>query len=92
MVHADLAHGFAILDRLRARYPHTESVLMDRTILLAHEGRWVSESVPISTPLDHLTDAESHLYHDLAQDTFGPAVRLEQERIRYHTVIASLNG
>ncbi|GAB0102570.1 DUF3322 and DUF2220 domain-containing protein [Nocardia sp. JMUB6875] len=83
-------HGFAILDRLRASHPHTESVLMDRATLLAHEGQWVSEPTPISTPLHHLTDPESDLYHDLLQDTFGPAVRLEQERIRYSAVVAAL--
>ncbi|MGW4249722.1 Wadjet anti-phage system protein JetD domain-containing protein, partial [Nocardia sp. NPDC004722] len=74
-------HGFAILDRLRASHPHTESVLMDRATMLAHEGQWVSEPAPFSTPLNHLTDSESDLYHDLVQDTFGPAAPHRSPRL-----------
>jgi hypothetical protein len=33
-------HGFAILDQLRDHFEHTESFLMDRSTLLAHEVLW----------------------------------------------------
>jgi hypothetical protein len=79
-------HGFAILDRLRQRFPHTRSVLMDRATLLAHEEQWVREPSPVATHLAHLLAAEADLYHDLVEDTFGAAVRLEQERISYPVI------
>ncbi|MBO0852846.1 MAG: hypothetical protein J2P18_03675 [Nocardia sp.] len=83
-------HGFAILDRLRGSFPHTESVLMDRTTLLAHEQHWVRENSPAVAMLDGLRPAEAELYRDLVEDTFGPAVRLEQERIRFSIVESAL--
>ena len=86
------SHGFAILDRLRKTFPHTESVLMDRATLLSHESQWVREQVPVVTTLGYLRPLEAALYRDLVEDTFGPAVRLEQERIRYSAVGAALLG
>ncbi|WP_433562092.1 Wadjet anti-phage system protein JetD domain-containing protein [Nocardia sp. CA-151230] len=83
-------HGFAILDRLRRTFPHTESVLMDRSTLLAHETQWVQENSPTIAILDHLRPAESELYRDLVEHTFGPSVRLEQERIRYASIESAL--
>jgi hypothetical protein len=74
-------HGFAILHQLRAWLPQTRSFLMDRETLLAHRDRWGREDSPTAARLDRLTDAESALYSDLVSDRFGPAVRLEQERI-----------
>ncbi len=32
-------HGFAILNRLRHRFGHARSMLMDRATLLAHRGQ-----------------------------------------------------
>ncbi len=74
-------HGFAILDRLRAWLPQTESVLMDRNTLDAHRDRWVTEDRPASSDLTRLTPAEHDLYADLVGDVLGERVRLEQERI-----------
>ncbi|WP_292827947.1 DUF3322 and DUF2220 domain-containing protein [Microbacterium sp.] len=74
-------HGFGILHRVRAHLPHARSILMDRETLLAHEGRWGSESVPTTTAMTGLDPAETALYTDLVTDRFGSAVRLEQERI-----------
>ncbi|MDP3972430.1 MAG: DUF2220 family protein [Candidatus Nanopelagicales bacterium] len=76
-------HGFVILDRLRSRVPHTRSLLMDRETLLAHRGLWVPEPTPAGRDLSNLTDAEAELYGSLCGDTFGPSVRLEQERIGF---------
>jgi hypothetical protein len=76
-------HGFRILDRLRSHFPQARSMLMDRTTLLAHETQWVTEPSPIRDPLIRLTADEQALYHDLVEDSFGTAVRLEQERVNY---------
>ncbi len=74
-------HGFRILSRLRALFPHCESILMDAETLEANLHRVVTEPAPLVEPLDHLTDPEAQLYVDLQQDRYGPSVRLEQERI-----------
>ena len=83
-------HGFAILDRLRGALPHVRSLLMDRRTLLDHEHAWVQESAPTRHPLPRLTSEESELYRDLAEDMYGPSVRLEQERIPMTSVRAAL--
>jgi hypothetical protein len=76
-------HGFAILDQLRHAWPHTRSLLMDRRTLLAHEAQWVREPKPVNALLDRLGADEADLYRDLVEGTLGPAVRLEQERVRF---------
>ena len=80
-------HGFAILDRLRAWLPQTASFLMDRESLLQHRDRWGSEPSPTSARLDRLDADESALYADLVVDRYGPAVRLEQERLDWGWVL-----
>lgn len=84
-------HGFRILDQLRARVPGVRSVLMDEATLTAHLDRVVSEDSPTSVALDHLTEDEATLYRDLVEDRFGPAVRLEQERIRFAALREALS-
>lgn len=74
-------HGFAILDRLRAWLPQTQSALMDRATLMAHRDRWVDEDRPTKAALRRLTLDEQELYEELATDALGERVRLEQERI-----------
>ena len=76
-------HGFRILDELRAVHPHVVSVLMDEATLLEHRDVWGSEPQPSTAALTRLTDEESALYQALGNGTFGPAVRLEQELIRW---------
>ncbi|SDN11725.1 hypothetical protein SAMN04488074_13516 [Lentzea albidocapillata subsp. violacea] len=76
-------HGFAILDRLRAKFGHVRSMLMDRATLLAHEDQWVSESAPVNAHLGSLQPNEAALYTDLVEDVLGTAVRLEQERVSF---------
>ncbi|MDP5185115.1 DUF3322 domain-containing protein [Blastococcus sp. BMG 814] len=75
-------HGLAILDRLRAAFPQTRSMLMDQATLLGHRTQWVREPTPTSATLTRLTPEESELYTALVTDVFGSAVRLEQERVR----------
>jgi hypothetical protein len=79
-------HGFAILDRLRARLPRACSVLMDRDTLLAHRDRWVTEDHPAKSVLTRLTPVEYDLYSELVGDGLGERVRLEQERIDWDWV------
>ncbi|CUU59127.1 hypothetical protein Ga0074812_12516 [Parafrankia irregularis] len=83
-------HGFAILDRLRATAPTVESFLMDRATLLAHPEQWVREPTQARGPLSHLTPAEAALHDDLVAGTYGAAIRLEQERVGFPHLEASL--
>lgn len=76
-------HGFAILDRFRKWHPHATSMLMDRATLLDHEAHWDHEKSQSREDLTRLTQPEHHLYQDLLDGSFGPGVRLEQERIRF---------
>lgn len=80
-------HGFAILDRLRGRFPQARSMLMDVDTLLAHQDHVVIEPSQTTGSLAHLTDAEQALYRDLIEHRYGPSVRLEQERIRFSRVV-----
>lgn len=79
-------HGFAILDRLRAWLPQTQSVLMDRATLVTHRERWGDEDRPSKAALARLTAEEMDLYTDLVTDSLGERVRLEQERIDWRWV------
>ncbi|GAB3539021.1 DUF3322 and DUF2220 domain-containing protein [Arthrobacter tecti] len=83
-------HGYRILDQLRAVHPHVSSVLMDDATLLAHRDRWVSESSPVRAELLRLNSAETSVYRSLCDDVHGPAVRLEQEVIRWDWVLDRL--
>ena len=76
-------HGFDILHRLRARFDSVQSIMMDHQTLLAHSRQWVNEPSPTNRTLTNLNDAERALYHDLIEDRYGKAVRLEQERVRF---------
>ena len=85
-------HGFAILNVLRRRFPHTRSLLMDRKTLLDHESQWVREPDPTGERLELLNPAEFDVYQDLVEDSFGAAVRLEQERIRFSAITEAMGG
>ncbi|WP_228124877.1 DUF2220 domain-containing protein [Candidatus Methylospira mobilis] len=83
-------HGFAILDQLRAVFPHIESLLTDRDTLMAHEALWGREMQPLRRELPRLNSAESALYDELRDNRIGAGVRLEQERIGYRCLRAVL--
>jgi hypothetical protein len=85
-------HGFTMLDRLRSHFPHTQSILMDRTTLLNHERQWVREPKQAVAHLAHLSPDEADLYRDLVEDALGPSIRLEQERISYAAVQRAARG
>jgi hypothetical protein len=84
-------HGLAILDRVRQRFPHTRSMLMTAKTLLDHKEHWATEESQTTEPLTHLTADETQLHRDLIEATYGPAVRLEQERIRLSALRAAVN-
>jgi hypothetical protein len=83
-------HGFAILDHLRAMFPQTKSLLMDRATLLAHRFHWSFEAAPQSAELSHLDSEERGLFEDLRYDRLGLGVRLEQERVPFSLVRSAI--
>lgn len=85
-------HGFAILSRLRRRWAHTRSLLMDRDTLLHHKALWSEEPQGRRClhELDTLDGEECALYDDLRFDSLGERVRLEQERIGYSLVLEAV--
>ena len=76
-------HGLVILHKLRAHLPHARSLLMDEaTLLSCPQDRWGTEPrMHRAERLANLGAAEQALYTQLRCGAFGPAVRLEQERI-----------
>lgn len=76
-------HGFAILDQLRARLSHVQSLLMDRPTLLAHASQWGEEPQPLLRDLPRLTDEERALFDELRDNRLRARLRLEQERIGF---------
>jgi len=76
-------HGLVILHKLRAHLPHARSVLMDEATLLScpQDRRGTEPRMHRAERLANLTAAEQALYTQLRCGAFGPAVRLEQERI-----------
>jgi hypothetical protein len=83
-------HGFQILDQLRAVHPHVVSILMDEATLLAHRDAWGREPSPSKAVLNRLTMEESAVYEGLVNDAYGPAVRMEQELIRWGWAVPRL--
>ena len=76
-------HGFAILDRLRAVFPHAQSFLMDRATLLTHRELWVREDERFDGLLSRLNNPEHALFDEIKRGFLGDRVRLEQERISF---------
>lgn len=80
-------HGFAILDQLRARFPHAQSFLMDHDTLLEHQAQWTLEPQPTQRDLPRLNEAERRVYDDLRWRRLrDEPLRLEQERIAFGRV------
>ncbi|MHC8398363.1 Wadjet anti-phage system protein JetD domain-containing protein [Pseudomonas sp. MDT1-17] len=76
-------HGFAILDRLRRRFDHVESFLMDRVTLVAHKNLWGEEADQFVHDLPNLTEKERVLFDELRDNRVRNGLRLEQEYISY---------
>lgn len=83
-------HGFRILDQLRAGLPDVRSLMMDAKTLLSHREFWGRESQPSSVALTRLTREEASVYEALCRGDYGPAVRLEQEHIRWDWALDQL--
>ena len=56
---------------------------LSRDDLLAHQAQWVTEPTPVTATLPLLTAEEQATYQALLAGTYGRAIRLEQERIRF---------
>ena len=90
-------HGLAILSRLRSHLPAVHSVLMDEATLLAHREFWSHEpDQHAAQEMTQLLPAEKVLYQSLKSHAFGPAIRLEQERIAWtmawNTLASAINA
>jgi hypothetical protein len=83
-------HGFAILDRLRSRFAHVRSFLMDRATLMAHEALWGEEADQLVHDLPHLDQAERALFDELRDNRIRKGLRLEQERIGFQWLARAL--
>lgn len=83
-------HGFAILNQLRARFDHVESLLMDRATLMAHRASWGTESEQVQHSLSRLDVEEMALFDDLRHNRIQSGLRLEQEHVGYQWLAASL--
>lgn len=78
-------HGLAILNQVRSCLPTLRSLLMDECTLLSHRTFWTHEaSQHARQELPYLYPHELAIYRSLKLNTFGQAVRLEQERIEWH--------
>lgn len=74
------AAGFAILNAVRAHFPHTKSLLMDTTTVTEFQHLAVPDPGDGSATLTHLTTEEQRTYRLLY--TKG-RLRIEQERIPF---------
>ena len=85
-------HGFAILSQLRGRFPNVRSLLMDHGTLDLHRSHWVTEPTPVRFDPIHLSEDEAALLEALRTNRLGRQVRLEQERIAFGHLIATVNA
>lgn len=78
-------HGYAILDRLRAYFPHARSILMDAATLERHKSLWGREddTKRFSGHLQRLTEPEREVYEAVRDNLLGPHIRMEQERLGF---------
>ena len=63
---------------------------MDEATLLANRDVWVTEATQALVRVPFLNPDEALLYGNLVSDRWGSSVRLEQERLPWDTVVASL--
>lgn len=81
------SHGFAILNRLRARGVDATSALMDADTLFAHRDLWGIDPDPNVGVFEHLTPSERATLQSLSAEG---NIRLEQERIPWSYALARL--
>jgi len=83
-------HGFAILNQLRASFPHVQSLLMDQATLMDHKHVWGKEPTQQSKALQRLNQEEQGVYDALRYNSLADQLRLEQERIAFPAVVAAI--
>jgi hypothetical protein len=85
-------HGYHILSRCRAWWPHLDSLLMDETTLATHAPLAIEEpeTARDSTLPGRLTDGERQAFFALLENRYGHRVRIEQERIPFGVVITAV--
>lgn len=60
---------------------------MDRSRLLGHRSRWLTEATPTNVYLDRLTAEEADLYREIVEGSLGPSVRLQQGQVNYQAIL-----
>lgn len=85
-------HGFAILNQLRTRFGHVESILMDQATLMAHQHAWGTEDAPVKHDLPLLTANEQAVYDAVRDNAIRANLRLEQEKIGFDWLSARLRA
>lgn len=83
-------HGLSILNLAREIFPSLVSIMMDITTLLQFKELTVAELAQASSKLENLTSDEQELHEGLINGTWGPRLRLEQERLPWRYVLKSL--
>jgi hypothetical protein len=86
------SHGFAILDQLRNKFPHVQSLLMDETTLMKHGEFWGYETKQENRELHCLTNSEQNIYQALLNNHYAEHLRLEQERVDYKHLLGVLSS
>lgn len=77
-------HGYAILDQARSRFPHVVSVMMDEATMFQFATLWTEERAQhAADDFPTLTPEERAVYTALRKNSWGQALRLEQERISW---------
>jgi len=74
-------HGFAMLSQVRGYFPCTESILMNEESVVRFKHLAVSEGKPFLGELENLTVEEQRVFEGLKENSYGEALRIEQERI-----------
>lgn len=82
-------HGFQMLSRIREKFPHVESMLMDNATLTKNRNLCISEPSPLKEIPTFLTATERATFNALSSDNI--ALRLEQERIPFGQIAAFLS-
>lgn len=85
-------HGFAILNQLRCLLGNVKSILMDRATLLEFKPQWGIEDKQAIHDLPLLSADERALFDDLRDNKIQMNLRLEQEKIGFHWVEASIRA
>ena len=81
------AAGFAILNAVRAHFPHTKSLLMDTATVTEFQHLAVPDPGDGSATLTHLTTEEQRAYRQLFT---ADRLRIEQERIPFAHASAAI--